>query len=73
MSECTCKQHFMDAEDYRDHLPCTGSDEFNDAKSIGYKEGWNACVNAVCDRLMIINDEMGPRFCRDQVWKMRKQ
>lgn len=24
MSECTCEGKFLDAEDYRDHLPCLG-------------------------------------------------
>jgi hypothetical protein len=23
--ECTCEGNFLDAEDYRDHLPCPGS------------------------------------------------
>lgn len=73
MSECTCGQKFLDAEDYRDHLPCCGSDEFNDGKNTGYKEGWNQCIEAVCDKLMLIHDSMGPGFCRDQIRKMRKQ
>ena len=25
MSECTCGVSFLDAEDYRDHLPCQGT------------------------------------------------
>jgi hypothetical protein len=27
-AECTCGEKFLDAEDYRDHLPCPGSRDY---------------------------------------------
>ena len=53
-------------------MPCPGSDEFNGGHSAGYKAGWNAALEAAYDRLMLIQDSMGPRFCGDQIRKMKK-
>jgi hypothetical protein len=37
-SEC-CGQIFLDAEDFRDHLPCPGSPEYQRAYEAGLAEG----------------------------------
>ena len=46
--ECTCGGRFMDAEDYRDHLPCAGSPAARDerAKWVRILREWAAWGDA---------------------------
>jgi hypothetical protein len=46
--ECTCGKRFLDAEDYRDHLPCPGSEEVRSerAKWVRILREWAAWGDA---------------------------
>lgn len=48
--QCTCGEKFLDAEDFRDHLPCPG-DKAARAWSEGYDKGYEAGVQAMTRKM----------------------
>jgi hypothetical protein len=50
--ECTCGRRFMDAEDYRDHLPCMGTKEEQEIRDL------LELLKLADSNIEILNDEL---------------
>lgn len=68
---CTCGVRFLDAEDFRDHLPCPGTaaqqwerQALAAEKKLAQRDAENATLRAVCETVVACAEDgaLGPAF-----------